>query len=269
MARQLAERQKSLEDSNQNLSNERDRQSALLQSLTDGVIAVDTEGKITLFNKSAERITGYKYQSAIGRDFNAVMQLYNGESLVNFDQLTNQAGKFKKLYKEHGLTVNTDRGAIVLSLSITAIQNDDDTENGWIITFFDMTKEREFEAMKLDFVSMAAHELRTPLTSLRGYLSMMHEEAKPKLNEQELRYLERSFISANQLNSLVENLLNLSRVERGALKLSISPISIEESVSATFENLTNIAKERDISLQFSPKKKQTLVMADQFRISEV
>ena len=132
-----------------------------------------------------------------------------------------------------------------------------------------MTKEKEFEAMKLDFVSMAAHELRTPLTAMRGYLSLLHEEARKKLNKNEQQYLERSFISANQLNALVENLLNLSRVERGALKLNIQPINFEEVIAATIDNLHNLADQKNISITLQTPSKPVIVMADNFRIGEV
>ena len=132
-----------------------------------------------------------------------------------------------------------------------------------------MTKEREFETMKLDFVSMAAHELRTPLTAMRGYLSLLNEEAGEKLSQEELQYLDRSFISANQLNSLVENLLNLSRVERGSLKLTVNPINIETIIAGVLDNLGSIAKQKNITLTFNPPKHQVIVLADHFRITEV
>src|SRR5690606_5339813 len=142
-------------------------------------------------------------------------------------------------------------------------------KNGWIITLSDMTKEKEFEIMKLDFVSMAAHELRTPLTAMRGYLSLLGEEAGDKLTKDEKQYLDRTFISANQLNSLVENLLNLSRVERGALKLSLAPMEIDSIITAAVENLSGIANQKNITLTFTPGKQPVTVLADHFRIAEV
>ena len=269
MAKQLSERQQSLKNSNQALKIERDQQKILLESLTDGVIAIDAHMSIILFNKAAEKITGYKAESLIGRNINAAIQFYRKDSLVPAEQLTNQSARTKQELLESGLAITTDNGVVVLSLIIDPIDLDSSGKNGWIITFTDMTKEKEFEAMKLDFVSMAAHELRTPLTAMRGYLSLLHEEARKKLNKNEQQYLERSFISANQLNALVENLLNLSRVERGALKLNIQPINFEEVIAATIDNLHNLADQKNISITLQTPSKPVIVMADNFRIGEV
>lgn len=269
MATQLNERQQSLKQANKSLTVERDRQETLLQSLNDGVIAVDSKHTIILFNKAAEKITGLKAESVIGRNINAAIQLYYHEKLIPLEQYSVQATRNKKKIKTDGLTISTDRGQLYLSLSVDPIKLDQDGQNGWIITFSDMTKEKEFETMKLDFVSMAAHELRTPLTAMRGYLSLLNDEAGEKLTKDELRYLERSFISANQLNSLVENLLNLSRVERGALKLTINPIAVDTIIDGVLDNLSGIAKQKNIALTFNGAQKQIVVMADQFRITEV
>lgn len=269
MAAQLNERQRRLEQTNKTLTAERDQQEVLLQSLTDGVVAVDSKHTIILFNKAAEKITGLKAESVIGRNINAAIQLYYHDKLVPLEQYSVQSPRNKKRIKEDGLAISTDRGQLFLSLTIGPIALGQDGQNGWIITFSDMTKEREFETMKLDFVSMAAHELRTPLTAMRGYLSLLNEEAGKKLSQEELQYLDRSFISANQLNSLVENLLNLSRVERGSLKLTVNPINVETIISGVLDNLGSIAKQKNITLTFNPPKHQVIVLADHFRITEV
>lgn len=131
-------------------------------------------------------------------------------------------------------------------------------------------QEKELEAMKLDFVSMAAHELRTPLTALRGYLSILEYEAKSKLSSDEQKYLQRSVISSGQLSSLVENLLNLSRIERGSLKLDLAPLQPEAMVNGALANLQEVAKQRGIKLEFiTPTKPLPLILADNFRIAEV
>ncbi len=269
MAIQLNQRQRSLTQANKALTIERDQQQTLLQSLTDGVVAVDAASTIILFNKAAEKITGVTAESMIGRNINAAIQLYSHDRLIPLEQYAVQSPRNKKKMKDDGLVINTDRGALYLSMSVDPITLGQGEKRGWIITFSDMTKEREFETMKLDFVSMAAHELRTPLTAMRGYLSLLSDEAGKKLSQDELRYLDRSFISANQLSSLVENLLNLSRVERGALKLSINPIDLTTIIMSVMENLNSIAKQKNIDLAYNPLKQPVIVMADQFRIAEV
>lgn len=270
MAEQLAERQRSLTETNQSLQAERNRQHVLLQALSDGVLATNNKGTILLFNRAAEHITGMSHESVVGRNINAALQFYRGDdSVIDFDTLLDQSSVIKRRLREDGVEIHTDGGLKTLSVTISSIKLDDEDMNGWMMTFTDMTKEKEFEAMKLDFVSMAAHELRTPLTALRGYLSMLIEESTTKFTREEKKYLDRSYISANQLNSLVENLLNLSRVERGALKLEVSPLPINKLIEETIANLSHIAQEKDIVLQFTPKEPSPLALVDRFRIIEV
>lgn len=270
MAEQLAERQRVLEQTNASLVIEKDRHSTLLHSLTSGVFATAADGSIILFNKAAERITGLKASAVLGRPIDAALQFYHNDQLITIEEYSNQATRYKKRLRDQGLQFNTDNGDILLSLSVAPVADDSDQEVGWVVSFHDITQERELEAMKLDFVSMAAHELRTPLTALRGYLSILEYEAKKKLTSDEQKYLERSVISSGQLSSLVENLLNLSRIERGSLKLDLTPIQPEEMIKGALMNLQEVAKQRGVALQFEePSKPLPLMQADNFRIAEV
>lgn len=270
MALQLKERQRTLEQTNATLSLEKDRHSTLLQSLTSGVFATDSLGNIILFNKAAERITDIKADAIIDRPADAALQFYNNDQLVSLEEYSNQSTRYKNRLRNEGLQFNTDQGVRLLSISVAPITEDNDKQQGWVVSFHDMTQEKELEAMKLDFVSMAAHELRTPLTALRGYLSILEFESMSKLNKDEQTYLERSVISSSQLSSLVENLLNLSRIERGSLKLDLAPLQPETMITNALTNLQEVAKQRLIKLEFiQPDRPLPLILADNFRIAEV
>jgi signal transduction histidine kinase len=123
--------------------------------------------------------------------------------------------------------------------------------------------------MKLDFVSMAAHELRTPLTSIRGYLSVLQEEIGEKLDRDQRSFLDKAFISSSQLAALVENLLSVSRIERGALKVQAEPSEWNPIVKEIFNNFTNLAQEKNVTLSLKTEEDLPSVMVDKFRISEV
>src|SRR5438093_10505746 len=90
-----------------------------------------------------------------------------------------------------------------------------------ILIIRDISKEQELEQMKLDFVSMASHELKTPLTSIVGYLSVFIDENRNKINKEELGLLDRSLVSARQLLELVQNLLNVNKIEREQLSVIV------------------------------------------------
>ncbi len=155
-------------------------------------------------------------------------------------------------------------------LTVTPFALNKDPLHEAILVLRDITEERDLERMKLDFVSMAAHELRTPLTSLRGYLSILKGDLQSKLIAEDQTFLDRSIVSANQLYSLVQNLLNVSRIEQGRMKLELRSVSLEQLAQNDIENLKPSATERQVSLTFQePPQPIPFVEADQMRVSEV
>ena len=141
---------------------------------------------------------------------------------------------------------------------------------GAIITIHDITKERELEDMKLDFVSMAAHELRTPLTAIKGYISILQEEILPLLNDHQKTFFTRMQHSSEHLMALVENILNVSKIERGALKLELQAVDLDKCINEVLDELKYRAGEKQIALSYTNKLgKGVTALADEFRISQV
>jgi signal transduction histidine kinase len=89
---------------------------------------------------------------------------------------------------------------------------------GWVITIHDLTAEQELEQMKQDFVSIAAHQLRTPTTTILGYLEAIRDE---QLSSAQKTFVDQIDYSARQLRDLIENLLNVTRIERGTIQTNI------------------------------------------------
>jgi signal transduction histidine kinase len=141
---------------------------------------------------------------------------------------------------------------------------------GSIITLHDMTQEHDLEQMKLDFVSMAAHELRTPLTSIQGYLDVLSKEIKLSLTANQQLFLERIKSSAERLQFLIEDLLNVSRIERGQLIVNPSVVALEPIITQVASELSGRAKEKQLSLIVQkPQLPLPNVIADKSRIQEV
>jgi signal transduction histidine kinase len=124
--------------------------------------------------------------------------------------------------------------------------------------------------MKLDFVAMAAHELRTPLTAVRGYLSLLMEDKQTTLGEKQKKFLDRSFYNAQILANLVENILNVSRIERGTLDLHYEVVNWPEYVQKFYEDSQGRAKDKELSLEFeAPEDASILVNIDKLSMYEV
>lgn len=126
---------------------------------------------------------------------------------------------------------------------------------GTIYVITDVTEQIVLEEMKLNFVAIAAHQLRTPLTAIKGYLFILKNSITPKLNAEEKGFLESTIIGVERMGFLIENLLNLSKIEKGELKVNLKPIDIDNVIEQTIEGLLPGAKEKNISLVMGESQK--------------
>ena len=127
----------------------------------------------------------------------------------------------------------------------------------------------EEDQLKSEFVSIASHELLTPTAAMEGYLSMILEEDMGKVDDKARGYLEKVFAESKRLASLVKDLLNVSRIERGKIVVNVQPIELIPLITTTIENLQIKAKERGLKLTFDAPKTLPKVMADPEKLTEV
>jgi len=247
---------------------ERGKLHTVLNSMTDGVFALDRSGRIILFNKAASELTGRSIGEVAGQLAEKVMPFRSEGELVMTRFLALGAGKEHKvgqwkgleLYRAdgHSLTVNVE--AVVLK--------DDPNGIAALVTFQDLTKVHQLEEMKIDFVALAAHELRTPLTEIKGYLDILDTEAK-SLTKAQKAFLVQAISSANQLGNLMHNLLNVSRIEHGELSYQPELINYRSFIETSEEPLMDRAIQQNRILTFHIPKEPIPIMGDPSALREV
>jgi signal transduction histidine kinase len=128
----------------------------------------------------------------------------------------------------------------------------------------------KLDQAKSDFISIASHQLRTPLTVVKGYISMMLEGDFGKINKEELSALEKVYESNERLIQLVENLLNISRIESGRLQFKFETMQFEKLSDSVVDELSGNAAKKGLKLNYSkPKKALPPVVIDQEKIRQV
>jgi len=255
------------------LAAERNKLFVTLASITDGVIALDQKRRILFVNRATQHILGMEEDEILGRLLDEVLEFFDdqGKIIPNVLAPVSPIGSDRVVFQTKGAKLKTPKGKVVfVNLTSSKIREGQSINLGCILTLHDVTREKELEEMQLDFVSIAAHELRTPVTSLRGYISFLQDEIGKKLTGQQKLYLERIVASSEQLVSLMSNLLNVSRIEKGTLTLDLKPLVWSELTSQTTTNFINRAKQKNITLKIvhSPAEKKK-VMVDKTRIVEV
>lgn len=237
--------------------------SEVLSSIVDGIIVLDFNKNVTVSNKAAWEITGFTEQEVQGQAIDKFIHLFidkeeinsNSYCQVNFNKPVTLVGKNGRQTKVNLMSAKME-GTVQNNLSC-------------ILILHDLSKEEELERMKLDFVSMASHELKTPLTSIIGYLSVFSSENKEKIAKEDMDLIGRALIASQQLQILVQNLLNVNKIEREQLSVFVQPLDYLPILTKTVEDIRSQAVEKNISLNFNPSASIPKILADPIRTAEV
>lgn len=242
--------------------------SLILENIPEGVISVDQNRIISYLNQTAKRLTGLGNE-AIGQPIEQVIQFKDKENTLTFLHFCPVRENYHGvIFQSSNLTVS---GKLKSRINLTTTQvQGQNLPPTFILNFQDIFQEKSLEEMKFDFVSLAAHELRTPLTSIKGYLSVFMQENQRNLNSDQSKLLEQAIHASDQLNSLVENLLSVSRIERGVLTVNLEPVDWASFIKDQVNLFIERAKEKEINLEFiTPSPPLPQLKIDKLRMSEV
>ena len=226
------------------------------------ICTVDSKGRIIYINKSFQNAV--KRENLIGQDFDSIFSFEEKDKILKIGDICKSSGTFER--EETSFLFDDQR--IPMRFSAT---RSDNGEIKYFIILINLISLKQKESLKLDFVSIVAHELRAYLTSIRGYLSLLREEAdKNAFPEQAKTFLERASTSTDSLQTLVENLLTISVFERGSIQLKTQFIEWPSFVEKVADEFAIRAEEKNLKLIFNqPKEKIPKVVVDPFRITEV
>ena len=211
----------------QRVAIERERSYAILGNIADGIVAVDREGKVVLWNEAAERITGVPGTAALGRTPVEVLQR----------ELASDGGAAG----ERLLPIQRGSEEVWLSLTEAVMRDPVGAVSGRIFAFRDVSSERIVEQMKSDFVSTVSHELRAPLTSIYGFAETLLR-GDIRFEEQERQTFLRYIASeAQRLTAIVDTLLSVARLEAGDLYVELVPTDLGPVVSEAVTNVRQTA----------------------------
>ena len=204
----------------QRLALEHEQSIAILSNVADGIVAVDRDGRVVLWNAAAERITGVPASEAVGHTpFEVVRR-----------ELESESGGTNRL-------VSIMRGGeeVWLSLSEALMRDPAGAVAGRIFAFRDISAERVVDQMKSDFVSTVSHDLRTPLTSIYGFAETLLRRDIGFTDEERQTFLGYIASEAERLTGIVDALLNVARLDSGTLQVDLVATDIaqllEEAVS--------------------------------------
>lgn len=229
--------------------NEAARSQAILEGIADGVLVADANGKIILFNVAAERILALSRTQAVGRYLSDVLGLYGGKVRGWLEQVTVWQEHPESYQSGEFLSERLELERQVLSMHLSPVISPTREFLGVVAAFRDITAEVEADRAKSDFVSTVSHELRTPMTSVKGYVDLLLMGATGALNEMQLQFLNVIRTNADRLTSLVNDLLDMSRIEGGKVELNRQPVDMGGLIAQVVMTMTPKIEEKGLQMQ--------------------
>ena len=238
---------------------ERQHAEAIIYSISDAVLVTDTFDELVLANDTAARAFNFDINTSTRFPISQVIDDPKMVSLIK--EMRQSDTKSGRRIVEHRVKGTTGERTFKVTLSNVASR--DEKPAGVVCVLHDMTKEKEVAEMKNDFVSNVSHELRTPLASIKAYIEMLIDgEAADEKTQRE--FYEVIHNEANRLGRLIDNILNISRIESGLVKTNRKPQSLMVILKEAVEVISPQAKQKQISIeeQIAPAFYQTMCDRD-------
>lgn len=229
---EVGELARAFEKKAEDLLTSEEKMSAVMNSILDGIITVDREGRIYSYSDACREIFGYEKHEALGKSFNFLLKNSYGE-IEHFVSQRHEFVGFGKDGREFPLEVSVNK--IVL--------NDHDL---FCCVVRDISERKQIESMKSEFISTVNHEIRTPLTSIQGSLGLLRIRLKEKLDEKNRKLLDISYSNCERLTLLVNDILDLEKIIAGKMEYNLETTEICGVVRNVVEANYGYAQKYDV-----------------------
>lgn len=244
---------------------------SVLVSIADGVVVNNLAGEVTLFNQAAARMLKVDSATVLGQPVRTLFgNFVSSGRLTIIDALDRL---YADPYSNDSATGVAETVFLVDEQVIQAHLSPVLTEVGefrGIVTILrDITREVESERAKSEFVSNVSHELRTPLTAIKGYSDLLLCNAVGALNDQQQRFLQIIQNNSNRLVTLIDDLLDFSRIESGRVGLDIRTIQMETIIHDVADMISLICKQKNLHLTIEIEPNVGYVLGDKNRLTQI
>lgn len=253
------------------IEEERRKDEALLSSIGDGVLAIDQTQKIIHFNKAGEKITGFLAEELLKNSFTETLGLFDKQKqpvAIKDSPISKVLETGKQIMSKDYYLRQRSGTLFPVYLSVAAICGVEDKIIGAIITFRDITSEIEIEQMKQELISLSTHELRAPITAIKGYLDMILEGDTGGVAGETKETIQEVAIINQRLADLVDDLLNVNRIEQGRVKINLGDVDLSLLVTQTVREYQPQAHRKHLTINFQDKNIPH-VKADSGRLRQV
>ena len=242
---------------------EKTRLRTIINSISDGVLVINKDGEAVLFNPAALKYLGLENiqigENVTGKIHHKISELVNGILFPdNYD-----AKSFSTV-----VHIKTDY-ELYINATCSPVPHPDGSLAGVAVVLKDITELKQIEHLKSQFVSMVSHEVKAPIAAVYGFLQLMHDDKIELTEEQKRSYFQRSESRLDGLLKMVNDLLDISRMETKSVKREITDVSIPEIINSVYELFKLQMKENGIQFKFEQNHSEVFIKADRDEISRL
>jgi len=262
LERNLNEMSRSIQEKIKGVVGEKEKVDSILRCMTEGVLVVDTQGRLILLNENAQKM----FNLAANHDL-------RGASLMEISRHP----EMKKLIEEilacdcrnecFTKEISLDGGAW-FRVNAVSLRGADEKSLGYVLVFHDVTELKRLETVRSDFVANVSHELRTPLTAIRGYAETLLQSPPADPKDQE-HFLGVIYRHSERLGRLINDLLALSDLESGKIQLTKELLPTAELISRVLEVFHYQARKKDIALSQDIQPGLPSILGDSDRLQQL
>jgi two-component system sensor histidine kinase VicK len=265
-AEELEDLNKQLNSEKNKLTKERAKDQAILRSIGDGLVVTNIYGQIVLINYAFSKMLGWKPEEVVGKIVTNIIKMVDDANNIIYPKhrlypIIADKDKTEIRHEKTYYYIRRDGSKFPVTMKATPIIILDRIV-GSVEVFSDITKEKEIENSKNEFVALASHQLRTPLSATNWYTELLIDEDAGPITEEQKMYLEEIAKSNRRMNSMVNDLLNISRIELGTFSVKPSPTNIIEVTEKIFEELIVRINKKRLVLEKKYQPNIPIISAD-------
>lgn len=233
------------------LEEEENKTLAIITNFADGVLVFDKENKLTLINPRIEDLFNVESKEVVGKSFKDL------EKISNFKPLTDALDKeIKKLFRQE-ISLNTNLVLEITTLPLVRENSNSKQEKlGNLVVLHDITREKLIERMKTEFVSLTAHQLRTPLSAIKWTVRMLLDGDLGRVTKEQRGFLEKTYNSNEKMIDLINDLLNVTRIEEGRYVYRPALTDFLKLVKKVVQSRDKLIQDKSIKFEFKELKEK-------------
>jgi signal transduction histidine kinase/putative methionine-R-sulfoxide reductase with GAF domain len=242
---------------------------AILQSLSDGVIVCDQNGAVITVNLAAEKILDRPIDELVTWNLGDLLRRLLGRRVSELPLEDLLAHPWDERARPRTLSTTFQLGPRTISVTLDPVISTKEELLGAVAVFRDRTREVESDRLKTEFIGTVSHELRTPMTSIKGFTQLLTMGNLGPVNETQREFLNIIQANAERMIAIINDLLDITKIETGSVELEIRPIHVAETLSKVLLDLQAKVHERQQTLTLSLPAGLPLVRADAHRFNQI